>query len=170
MKQVSPNCALEASIAAAWPDNLLCAASSKATSDMQEMGDFFLECVYEISGARQALLYYHQMAEDYVLAAQQADSLTTALEKLQAQASRTNSEDVVRKLSEAYYEQSTVAARVEDKACFLNYTSKRIVEEMDRFQAYHEALVDEQIQAHVKRQLEFESSLKLALQSALNQF
>ncbi|KAI8930278.1 hypothetical protein BC831DRAFT_439964 [Entophlyctis helioformis] len=139
----------------------------QALSESQDAGDFFLECVYEISGLRQGLIYYQQVVEEYIQFAEQANSLNDSLEKLHSQAARTSTEDSVRRLNDAYYEYSKIAAVVEEKACALNHTTKCVFEEMGNFTSYHTQLVQDRLDAHVRRQIGYESSLLTSLMESL---
>ncbi|KAH6570598.1 hypothetical protein BASA60_007616 [Batrachochytrium salamandrivorans] len=139
-----------------------------SATEIQDTGDYFLECVYELAGARQGLVFYHQVSEDYVELVKQAASLGTALERLQTQASRSSTEETVRKLSEAYYEHSKMESLVEDKACFLNHITKSLFEDIERFRTYHISMVDQQLEYYVNQQILMEQSLMDSLCDAIS--
>ncbi|KAK6099287.1 hypothetical protein MT418_000722 [Batrachochytrium dendrobatidis] len=113
----------------------------QSTAEIQETGDFFLECVYELSGSRQGLLHYHHISEEYVELVQQLDTIHTTMERLQTQASKFGSEDTVQKLSETYYEHSKMAMVVENKACYLNHVTKSLSDDVEWFQSVGFTLV-----------------------------
>ncbi|KAJ3300432.1 hypothetical protein HK104_000490 [Borealophlyctis nickersoniae] len=74
--------------------------SKQSISDILDMGDFFLESMHVIAGAKNVLHRHEQVAGDYLAAVRQEASLAGMMARLEAQAKTAQTEEKVRKLSE----------------------------------------------------------------------
>jgi hypothetical protein len=114
--------------------------SKQSIADIWDLGDFFLEQVPLFQATLQVLQRYEIVVEEHQVLARQVSFLQSAVQRLEGQAKQDPTEDLVKRLSETYYQFQSIAHQLQSKGCYVNYAEMRLVSEIDHL---HEVIYEQ---------------------------
>lgn len=71
------------------------------------------------------------MVEEHQVLARQASFLQSAVQRLEGQAKQDPTEELVKRLSETYYQFQSITHQMQAKGSYVNYAEMRLVSEID---------------------------------------